>query len=418
MTVVKYRHEGLVLLFQYPEYAKRWIGSVVSGLGNQLGWMALVWLVMELTGGASSIGIVTLLYQLPQAIFAPLAGVALDRYPRSRVMAIANFALAVVFTCIPIVAICFGRNGIWLVYLLVALAGVMMPFDTTGAGPLTADLIPSDRLPQANFLSQTIWQIVYLVGPALGGVLIAWIGTHPLLYFDAATFLFLGILMLTVSPVNKQKLKVDQNIFQNLKDGIVYLFKNHSLLALAILSLLFNLFYGPYLVLLPDLAKSSLGGSTALGLLWFTFSVGALGGGLVFSAKSWKYRLSVSLAMIIVLWGVVTIGLAFETNHLWLACVTMCMGGLVFAPWGALVTTVRQRIVPRELQGRTFGASTMITAAGSPVGAWLTGILLPTFKPHSIFLISGIVTVAIGFFGMRWPAIRDVDRESGSKLVG
>lgn len=398
-----------MLLLEYPEYAKRWVGSIVSGLGNQLGWMALVWLVMELAGSASSIGIVTLLYQLPQAIFAPLAGVVLDRYPRARVMAIANFALAVVFTCIPIVAMSLGQNGLWLICLLVAVAGIMMPFDTTGSGPLIADLIPSDRLSQANFLNQTIWQIVYLVGPAIGGVLIAWIGSNPLLFFDAATFLFLGVLMLTVAPTQKQKLTVDQDLFRNLKGGISYLVQNRPLLSLAVLSLLFNLFYGPYLVLLPDLAKAQLGGSTALGLLWFAFSVGALGGGLIFSSKSWMYRLSASLAAIIVLWGVVTIVLAYVTNRLWLACITMFVGGLVFAPWGALVTTARQRIVPSELQGRVFGASALITAAGTPVGAWLTGILLPSITPRSIFVISGIVTVCVGLTAVLWPALRGVD---------
>ncbi len=397
-----------MLPFEYPEYAKRWVGSVVSSFGSQVGWIALIWLVMQLSGGASSIGLVTLLYQLPQAIFAPIAGTILDRYPRTRVMAIANFILAVVFTCIPLLAMIFDRESIRFIYLLILVAGIIMPFDTTGSGPLIADLIPSDRLSEANFLSQTVWQIAYLAGPGLGGVLITWIGSKPLLIIDAITFLFLGLLMLTI-PSGEHKLTRTQAPFQNLRLGVMYLVKSHPILALALLTLLFNLFYGPYEVLLPDLAKLNFGGAAALGMLWFVFSVGALGGGLIFSSTPWKYRLSLSLAAIIVLWGIATIGLAYVTHYLWLASVAMFVGGLVFSPWGALVTTARQRIVPRELQGRVFGASTLITAAGTPIGAWITGSLLPMATPRSIFLISGFVTVVIGFAGAFLPALKDID---------
>jgi MFS family permease len=406
---MNHRHGGLSLLFQYPDYAKRWVGSVVSALGNQVGWIALIWLVMQLSGSASSVGIVTLLYQLPQAIFAPIAGLVLDRYSRPRVMSLANFALGLMFICIPIIAMSFGRNGLWLIYLLVTMVGIIMPFDTIGSGPLVADLIPSERLSQANFLSQTVWQIAYLVGPGLGGVLIAWIGSLPLLFIDAATFLFLGIVMLTVTPAREHHLLSHETPFHNLKAGIVYLFKNSPLLALAIVSLLFNLLYGPYEVLLPEVAKSNLGGSAALGLLWFAFSVGAVGGGIVFSSKSWTYRISISLVAIIFLWGMVTIGLAYATYHLWFASVLMFVGGLVFAPWGALVTTARQRIVPRELQGRVFGASAFITSAGTPVGAWLTGILLPFATPQSMFLASGVVTAALGLAAAFWQVLQGVD---------
>lgn len=403
------RHKGIMLLFQYPEFGRRWIGSVVSGLGNQVGWIALIWLVMQLSGHAAALGVVTLLYQLPQALFAPIAGVVLDRYPRGRVMAIANFILGLIFAAIPIVASSFGTHGLWMIYLLIAISGVILPFDTTGLGPLVADLIPKEHLSAANFLSQTVWQIAYLAGPGLGGVLIEWVGSKPLLFVNAVTFVFLGLLMLSVNSSGHQKNQPSTSPWNNIREGVAYLVKSPPLLALAVLSLFFNFFYGPYEVLLPALSKSNLGGAAALGFLWFAFALGALGGGLIFSTRSWKFRLSLSLAMIVVLWGVVTVLLAYVTQHFWLASLCMFLGGLEFSPWGALVTTARQRIVPPQLHGRVFGTSALFAAAGTPVGAWLTGLLLPYTNPYILFLISGIVTVVIGVASVFSSALRGVD---------
>lgn len=403
------QHEGIRLLVQYPQYAKRWVGSVVSGFGNQVGWIALIWLVMRITGSAASVGVVTLLYQVPQALVAPFAGVLLDRYPRTRVMALANLVLGCLFTVIPIVALTAGARAIWEIYAMIALAGVILPFDQTGAGPLIAELIPSEKLSQANFLAQTVWQLSYLLGPGLGGFLITILGTAPLLFVDAATFFVLAILVNTIpSNVNMSAARTSTP-WTNLREGMNYLLRKPPLIAMAILTVLFNFFYGPYEVILPALAKSEYGGPQALGLLWTVFAIGSLLGSLVFSNRTWKYRLSASLASVIVLWGVATLGMAFATRFVWAALI-MFACGIIFSPWGPLVSTARQRIVPMQMLGRVSGASQSITALGTPFGAWATGLILPFVRTEQIMLLSGAVTILVGITGFVWPAFRGVDR--------
>ncbi|WP_029421562.1 MFS transporter [Alicyclobacillus macrosporangiidus] len=416
---MKFPHEGVGLLFQYPEYGKRWIGSVVSGLGNQVGWMGLVWLAMDLSGSAASIGIVTLLYQLPQALLAPVAGALLDRYPRARAMALANLALAAVFTLIPVLAHAFGRPALWAIFGLTAFAGAILPIDTTGAGPLVAELVPRDRRSQANFLNQTALAVVYLAGPALGGVWVAGFGPIAPLYFDAATFLCLALLMWSIAPARPQPVAGRQGFWIDLTAGTSYLLRHRPLLAMSILSLLFNLFYGPYMVLIPALAQSHLGGPAAQGLVWMAFSLGALAGGMVCSSRRWPFRPSASLAAIIVLWGIVTFALAGVCTRVGPTCFVMFLGGLVFSPWGALVTTIRQHLVPPALHGRVFGTSALLTAAGTPIGAWLTGLLLPALSPSRILALAGAFTIGVGLAGGWWPAIRQLDaKEAEGRSAG
>lgn len=408
----KTRHQGLALLFEHRDYAKRWFGGLISSFGSQMGWIALIWLVMKLSGGVSAIGLVTLLYQLPGAIFAPIAGVVLDRFARARIMALANIFLGIVFVAIPTIAITIGSHALWLIYVLITLAGMTVPFDTIGSAPLISDLIPSERLSQANFFSQTVWQIASLVGPGLGGVLIGVVGPSAVLYADAGTFLFLGLMMWTIRTGQRPvAVNARDSSLASLYRGIRYLLQKRSLLTLAILSFLFYLFYGPYEVILPDLARTHFSGPAVLGLMWFAFSVGATGGGLWFSAQSWKIRLSVSLVAVIVAWGFVTIGMAYATHDVWLVSGLMLIGGLSYAPWGALVATARQHIVPPNLQGRVFGASALISAGGTPIGAWMTGLVLPFVQPSRLFLMAGITTVLVGVVGVLLPSLREMDAQ-------
>jgi MFS family permease len=399
---------GFTLLFQYPDYGKLWFGNVVSGLGDQAGWIALVWLLLHITGSAASIGWVTLLYQLPSIITSPMAGVLLDRFSRARVMAAGNLVLAVLFTAITLVSLHLGATSVWLIYVLVGAAGVVLPLNTTGGGPLLTELIPKEKLSQANFLVQSVWQLALLLGPAIGGALVATIGSEAVIAIDAVTFVIVALILLRLpaGPIGTNVQR--KSSWHDFQTGVRYLLANRPLVALTIITLFFNLFYGPYRVILPVLAKDTLGGPSALGLLWTTFSIGSIGGSIVFSLRTWTFPLSVSLASIVILWGVVTIGVAYA-HTLFLATAFMFVAGMVFAPWGALVMTVRQKIIPAELQGRVIGATSSLTMAGGPIGAWITGLLVGDVSPTGILLVSGAVTVGIGLLALLWPDFRNID---------
>ena len=403
-------HTGFNLLREYPDYTKRWIGSAVSALGTQVGWIALIWLAMRVSGGAAAIGTVTLLYLFPQVLVGPIAGTVLDRFSRARLMAAANFVLAAIFAAIPLVTIGRGQWHSLMMYGLILLAGLVLPFDTVGSGPLVADIIPSDKLSEANFLSQVIWQVAFLVGPGLGGLLVALTGSRILLLGDAATFMVLAVLMLTIRTGHLGGGIPTAALWREAGAGLQFLVRTPALLTLAVFTLLFNFFYGPFEVLLPDLARLHFGGPAALGLLWFCFSAGALGGALWFSSKQWPFKMAQSFAVIIIVWGVCAATFAWAGRDLWAACAVLLAGGLVYSPWEALAVTAVQRLVPRHMQGRAFGASNVVAAGGMPLGAWLTGISLPLINPRLVFLVCGLVTIGVGMAAFGSRSLREFDR--------
>jgi MFS family permease len=399
---------AFVLLFEYPHYGRLWFGNVVSQLGDQAGWIALVWLLLHMTGSASSVGWVTLLYQLPSIITSPVAGVLLDRFPRARVMAAGNLVLAILFIAITLVSFHHTATSVWVIYGLVGIAGVVLPLNTTGGGPLLTELIPQEKLSQANFLVQSVWQLALLLGPAIGGILVGAVGPEAVIAIDAATFVMVALILMRLPVRRDGTVAQPKSPWHDFYSGLRYLLTNRPLVALTILTLLFNLFYGPYEVILPLLAKNDLGGPSALGLLWTTFSVGSLAGSIGFSTRSWRYSTSVSLALVILLWGVITIAMAYARTLL-LVLFIMFVAGVVFTPWGPLVMTVRQMMVPIELQGRVIGTTSSLTRVGTPLGAWMTGLFVGDISPTVILLASGAVTMGVGVLALLWPDFRKID---------
>jgi MFS family permease len=404
-------HEGLNLLMKFPDYRRLWLSSAISGFGDQIGWIALIWLVLHLTGSSAAIGIITLAYQIPQAVTGPIAGVLLDRYHRPTVMAIGNMILAVLFIAIPMAGILVRPESVWLVwlvYVLVAISGALLPLTNTGVAALIPQVVPAEKLSSANFFYQTEWQLSYLLGPAVGGVLISIFGAAPVLLVDAVSFAICAWLVRRLSIGRQsENNKCVQMMWGEFREGLQYLLQNRALIALSIVSLFFYFLYGPYEVVLPLLASTTFGGAKALGILWSAFAVGSTIGSMTFSARNWRYDLARSLAGIVVLWGIVTVVLAYAQNLI-VASILMFCGGVVFSPWGALSATARQQLVPHHMQGRVFGVILSITSIGMPLGAWVSGLVLDSIHISALLLVAGVATVLVGALALISKSFRSI----------
>jgi len=398
---------GFALLFRYPQYGKLWLGNVISGFGDQAGWIALVWFLLHRTGSAASIGWVTLLYQLPSVVTSFLAGVLLDRFPRARVMAVGNFILGILFGLVVWVSSLTGPGTIWLIYGLIGLAGIVVPLNITGGGVLLPELIPSEKLSQANYLMQMEWQVALVLGPAVGGVLIAIIGSQVLILADAVTFFAVGIILLTLRHQTPVRKRPKTNSWQDFREGIAFLLHREPLWALVVLTVFFNLLYGPYEVLLPVTANRVFHSATVLGMWWTAFAVGSVAGSVVLSFREWRYNMASSLASIIILWGCITVGVAFSRTS-WLTGLLMLTAGLIYSPWGAWVMTIRQKMIPGPLQGRVLGASQSLIIAATPIGTFITGLFLSGIPAETIFLVCGVGTVVVGLIALWWPSFREI----------
>jgi len=341
---------------------------------------------------------------------SPIAGTLGDRCSRAHIMAFGNAMLSVVFVLLTIVSH-MGKHCFWLAYVLLIIGGIFVPLTSTGRSQMVAQIVERDELATANFFDDTYLQITWLVGPALGGLLISWLGFSWVLLADALSFLICAVLVIRIpTKLSQESLSVRALIF-NIANGFRYVYKRPVLIQLAVISFFFNFFYGVYTVALPVMSNRYFGGASGYGILWSAFSAGSLVGGFVFSAWKWRWRIAVSMAGVIVLWGLFTIGFAFVHEYA-TALFLMFINGLVFTPYGPLYNTLIQRLIPLDMQAKVTSSISPITGLGQPVGDWMSGVALNVLGVVGLLLSSGIATVAVGTTALLSPVFvnRKVDQ--------
>ena len=160
-----------------------WSASVVSGLGDKIAIIALYLLVYRLSGRAVDLGLLAAVQILPAVVLGPVSGLILDRYNRKAVMVVSDLASALLVAALPF------AGGLTQVYLLAGLLSVGRQFTGPARLAIVADLVPGAQLDKANALSMVTKNVVMLVGPAVGGAVVALRGTDVAFWLDAATFL-------------------------------------------------------------------------------------------------------------------------------------------------------------------------------------------------------------------------------------
>ncbi|MHB9038988.1 MAG: MFS transporter, partial [Armatimonadota bacterium] len=362
------------------------------------------WMVLDITHSPGEVGLIYLCKGVPAAVVNPFAGVLGDRFSRPRLMVIGNMFLALIYVGIAVTSH-LGIRWIWVSFALLACSSVVSPLTSTGRSQLIAELLPAEERTAANFFDDVYLHINWLVGPAIAGLSVAWLGYEPVLMIDAASFIICAFFMLLIpSSLHTPGIPFSQ-LSRNLLEGVKTLMDSRLLLQLAGLTFFFNFFFGVYSVLLPFMAQHNFGGAKAYGFLWSAFAVGSFIGGIMFSRKPWKWAMGPSMATVIVLWGILTILLAVAHQY-WMVFGIMLVNGLVYTPYEPLYKTIIQQIVPLRMQAKVSSTIRPITGLGQPTGSWLSGLLATTIGLVGLTLASGVATVVVGCATYMTPRIR------------
>ncbi|MGG1663415.1 MFS transporter [Brevibacillus sp. NRS-1366] len=408
-------------LWRQHSFRWYWLGMFLSGLGDQFGWMGLTWFIMKKTGSSVAMGGVILAYMLP-AVFAGLvAGVLLDRYDRRKLIMVDNVARGFIFIAL-VILLQVDQVPLFLVYVLIVIAGVLSPLSSAGAQTLLPRLVTDKKhLVKANGVMESQWQIVYMFGPALAGVLISFIGEAYVLLIDAFSFFVCAFcfsrlpkkLTQSANPAAAISGHIGpflRSLLTDMKTGYRYVFGQKQMIALILFTFLFNMSYGPIEVALPLYANQDLqGGSVALGMLWSSLAIGALLGSLFFSTITWKMPLGITLAGIIVAWGVTTLPLALF-SRLEVAMLAMALAGFSYSPYNILYKSYLQKQVPDALLGRVMTSIRTITGTGMPAGAVISGLLIPALGVQGLFGAGAVVCIICGVIA--FGVLRQVEDQS------
>jgi MFS family permease len=401
--------QAFSLLYRYPAFGRLWVGRSISLFGDAFTLIALPWFVLQVTDSGTATAGILLSLQLPAILTSMSIGSLIDRFQPRAIITIDNGLRTLIIGTIPILH-WFGLLELWLLFLLTFLAGMLVPATEVGSRSVLPDLVEDKDLDAANMLWSFSLNLSLVVGPAVAGLLVASFGGPSVLLIDAATFAVMALVAATMPNVERGKPSMQAPLSERL--GLRQLWDMKVVRYTTLLSLVFFFSYGPLEAAMPVYSDAILQtDARGYGLLWSALAVGALIGTLSSTTLSQRLRLGVALPLIAFLWGASLLPMAF-TNHLWLACGLLLLGGLMWGPYTPMETTLLQRNVPKEQLGRVFGARSTLLTGGSPLGLAVGGILLAFVPATSVIAFSALACILVGLSGLASPTFRGLSLPS------
>jgi MFS family permease len=383
-TFVSLKHRNYRLFFS---------GQIVSITGTWMQNVAMGWLVLQLTGSPVAVGVLALCQFLPFTIFGLFSGVLTDRFdPRRLVMT--TQAAAMVLAAVLAVLTLLGTIEPWQVYVLAALRGTVLVFDAPARQALTYQMVGPRELPNAVALNSSLFNGARVAGPAVGGIVVALFS--PGLCFAVNAISFLAVLAclaaMRVSELVPLTRGAQPAIFAGTWEALRYARHEPRVRLILLLVLVVSTFAFNFNVLLPVLAKNTLGsGPAVFGILSAAFGAGALVGALL-SATIARASLLLLLA------GTAGFGLAelllASVNTLGPAAAFLFATGLCFTMWTSNANTSLQLGAPDAIRGRVLGLYFYAFLGAQPLGGLLAGWLAATGGTGLALAVGGAVTLA------------------------
>jgi MFS family permease len=402
---------SLLTALRYRDFRLLWLGLLISNLGTWMQFTAMGFFVARVAGSphqaAFALGILGAARAIPVLLLSPLAGVVADQLPRRRVLFVTNTTMALVALLLAILA---ARNRLEMVglVLLSALNSAANAFDSPTRQSWLPLLVDREYVGNAVGLNSIAFNAPAVVGPALAGLLIVWIGVAGAFYFNAGATLAVvaAVLMMRPSPPSATR---REPTLSAMRQGIAFIVRHPALRWFILAQFVTALFARPYSQLTPALAVNVLhAGARGLGWAVSAIGVGGLGGALVtayFAQRERRSRLWLQSGLLMS-WGV--FGLAFVPTLALALPVLFAVGVGTLASLG-MTNTLIQTLSPDEVRGRALSIYTMIAIGVVPLGALVDGAIAAAIGLRPTFALAGALCTAL--FLAIWfarPAVRSV----------
>lgn len=376
-------------------------------MGTWITRIATSWLVYRLTGSALLLGIVGFCGQIPTLLLAPFAGVLVDRHDRHRILVVTQALSMVQSLALALLALP-GIITVNEVLVLQVFQGIINAFDTPARQSFIVDMI-EDRsdLPNAIALNSSMVNGSRIIGPSVGGIIIAAVGEGWCFMIDAISYLAVIASLLAMRVARRQHVHAGTHVLEELRAGLTYVTRSPVIRSALLLLALMSTMGMPYVVLMPAIAAVQLhGGPHTLGFLMTASGMGALAGALYLASRSSVLGLGRLMAIATLAFGCGLI--AFSLSHvLWLSLMLLPIVGGGMMVETASTNTILQTIVEERMRGRLMSFYAMAFLGTAPLGSLIAGLAADRIGAPMTILLGGLACVAGGiWFALRLPILR------------
>jgi len=397
---------------RHKNYRLFFAGQSISLIGTWMQQIAVSWLVYRMTNSAFLLGLVGFSSQISTFLLAPLAGVIADRHHRHRLLLITQ-SMAMLQAIILYVLYATHHIAVWHIILLSLFLGAVNAFDIPVRQSFTVDMI-NDRedLSNAIALNSSMVNAARLIGPSIGGILIALFGEGTCFLINALSYIaVLFSLLMMQLPRWERSSRHKEPVLLQLKEGFLYAFNFMPIRIILMLLSAISLVAGGVQALMPVFARDIFhGGSRSLGLLMAASGLGALAGAIYLAGRKNVLGLGKVIGYTAALFGVGVI-IFSRTSLLMIAMPILLFSGFGMMVQMASSNIILQTIVEEDKRGRVMSFYTMAFMGLSPFGSLFSGVLAARIGANNTLLGGGVLCIiAAGIYALQLPKLRSFIR--------
>jgi len=403
---------GPLSAFRAPLFLVFWLTIAPSLTGVWIRITAQGWLVYDLTESEFLLGLVSFCQAAPVLIASPIAGALLDVIDRRKVLIAVQLTVASAMAVLGTLVVT-GVVEVWHVMVIAVINGTASGFDWPARLSLVPSLVPREHLQSAVALNAAAFNGSRVIGPAIGGWLLATVGVGACFYLNALAYIpfALALMLLPIgptSPAPPDQRRTIRSLTANLNEGYRYIWRTpaiRGLLSVDVVPLMFGI---SYFTLAPAVARDVLGlGERGLGVLLACNGAGSLAGTISVALLSGVRRRGRIVVTGVALFGLTLFAFALS-DFLILSLVLILLLGLVNATYGTFNDTLVQTLVDDNYRGRVLSVYSMLWGL-TPIGGLLAGFLAQFLGVQTALAINGVLILAYVPYLLRGTPVASID---------
>jgi predicted MFS family arabinose efflux permease len=391
--------------FHHADFRRFFWAQIVAQTGTWMQTVAQSWLVLQLTPSPFKLGLIGSLQFAPILLFSIASGALADRVRRRRLLIGTQVALGCQALGLAAL-VASGHVDYWHVAVLAFGTGVVNVIDQPARQSLVAEMVGRDDVASAVALNSASFNAARIVGPGLGGLLIARFGVAPAFVVNGLGFAVAVIILLGLRTEGLPRVRSGRGVLDDIRTGLRYAFRTPEIRLTLGLLFIVSICVFNFTVYVPLVVRTVLHlGAEGFGLLMACLGVGAVTGALAISALGPRHPPTAVLFGAAALACGGLLGLS-ATRAFWVAAALLFLTGLFGLVLVASCNTAMQLAAPDELRGRVMSLYTLVWGGVFPIGAFIVGSISEHWGVARALLVNGVgglagVALLLGWWTLR-----------------
>jgi MFS family permease len=380
--------------FEHGTFRRYFAGQVISSVGTWLQALAVTWLVLDQTGRSDRLGVAVALQFLPLLLLGAPAGVLADRVDNRRLLMVTSATSALLALAFGVV-VSAGSPSIWTIYALTFGSGLVLAVERPAMQALLFQLVGPEELPSAVAVNSTIVSVARLVGPALGGVMVATTGVASCFYANALSYVVVAGALASIAAHELVPRPPAPPSRANVRSAVAYVRSRPDVRRPLVVMAVVGLVVLNFPTTFPSMVRFGFDrGPGAVGTVMSVSAIGSILGGIYAAGITPNPRRT--LGWVLGAFAVALVALAAAPTYPAFVLLSVPLG-FVSATFQSVDSVAVQQATEPSMQGRVMALHQMAWYGSTPIGALLMGWTIQATSPRVPFVLGAAATAMCAF---------------------